>query len=231
MVLNLKEIWKDPVWSKVIATIIITLMGILVYAFLPNWKEVLIKSLAFSLEINILILIVVLGDMIIVFWWSGKSKKNLQLEVSSASWFSEIENQIKECNSACIYLREFSHPDQFKVEHRDSLLSFMTSLAERLNSGADIKIIAYHSDPVKKTGLDWLKTEIGDNTQALSKIRIIQCQPKANSTSMYLFDSGVVLYNRRVKDNKYSYHNENMNGSIIHFFIERGFCVSREGIE
>lgn len=157
---------------------------------------------------------------------SKKSKNNKILCISSSQWFNEIERQIKDCKFARIYLRGFAHPDQFRPEHRDSLLSFMQSLAKRLDSGADIEIIAYHYSQSDKSGLDWLKTELKQKPESTNKIKLIPTQPVSNSSSMYLFDSGIVLYNRRISDGN-SYHIENLQGSIVHYLLERGFRIEK----
>lgn len=222
MSLNWREIWRDPVWSKVIATAITSLCGMALAALTSVGKKWLMFEFILPLWSIILALIFLISALI---YFREQRCKEKPESVSSTHWFSEIDRQIKDCNFARIYLREFAHPDQFKPEHRESLFSFMRSLAERLESGADINIIAYHASPSEKSGVDWLKSEIKKNKKALDRVKLIRVQPVSNYSSMYLFDSGVVLYNRRLKETNF-YHIENLNGSIVHFLIKRGFTVS-----
>ncbi|WP_414923417.1 hypothetical protein [Pseudomonas sp. IT-P294] len=226
MILGWRKIWNDPVWSKVISALILLFFGLLATALPPNLAEYFIYLAQYKIVLSAWIIILTLGTLaattILIIRTSSRSKL---ADLTSKQWFSEIDQQIKDCNFARIYLRDFAHPDQFKSDHRESLLSFMRSLAERLEAGADIRVIAYHTSLSDKSGLDWLSSEITTNKAALDKIKLIKNQPISNASSMYLFDSGAVLYNRRLKSG-HSYHIENLQGSIVHFLIESGFNSS-----
>ncbi|RFB67528.1 MULTISPECIES: hypothetical protein [unclassified Herbaspirillum] len=229
MQLNRREIWKDPVWSKVIAALILGTASVIAITFIPDWETKIPALLRSEINIKIWLLVAMMLAMIVAccYFKSGRQEKNEN--ITSAQWFAEIEEQIRDCNYARIYLREFTHPDKFRSEHRESLFSFMTSLANRLKAGADIKIIAYHDTPSEKSGVDWLKVEVQDDKALLEKIKLIQIQPTSNASSMYLFDNGIVIYNRRSKSN-YTYHIDDQKGSIVHLLIENGFAMTEKGL-
>lgn len=228
----LSRIWKDPVLSKVISTGILAILGFFIYEFAPTWRQsaktfFLTETLLPNWALIIVALAIALS--ILLFWRYLRPTKKMQ-SVTSSEWFTEIERQISDCSLARIYLRGFSHPDQFRAEHRDSLLNFMHSLVERFESGADIEIVAYHYPESKKSGLDWIKSELGEESNAISRITLINKQPVANSASFYLFDSGAMLYNQRVKK-QYTYHVENLQGTVIHHLLERGFRAVRSKLK
>ncbi len=227
MTFNWRKIWADPVWSKVISAVILLTAGYSATKLPFEWEKEFALLVSHKLNISIWIIaltLIIISILIILL--VRKKNYSRQADLTSKQWFSEIDQQIKDCNFARIYLRNFSHPDQFKSEHRETLLSFMKSLAERLEAGADIQIIAYHTSLSTKSGLDWLNSEVITNKKALDNIKLIRVQPTSNASSMYLFDSGVVLYNRRFQES-HSYHIENLQGSILHFLIGRGFNTSQ----
>lgn len=227
MELILRKIWNDPVWSKVISAAIILAAGFIVTILPTAWQEEFMSLIKHELKLSIWVVVLTIIAISISIYFILRKKGIPELEgLTSKEWFSEIDKQIKDCNFARIYLRDFAHPDQFKPEHRESLLAFMRSLAERLEAGADIRIIAYRTSLSGKSGFDWLSSEITINRKALEKIKLITVQPTSNASSMYLFDSGIVLYNRRAK-NSHTYHIENFQGSIVHFLIGRGFNESQ----
>jgi hypothetical protein len=227
MALNWRKTWNDPVWSKVISAAILLIFGFLVTAFIPNWEAKLISLGKYEVRLSLWTIALTIAATITIWLLFFRKIGTPGLaDLTSKQWFSEIDQQIKDCNFARIYLRDFAHPDQFKSEHRESLLSFMRSLAERLEAGADIRIIAYHTSSSDKSGLDWLSSELTTNKEALDNIKLIKNQPTSNASSMYLFDSGSVLYNRRFQGG-HSYHIESFQGSIVHFLIERGFNTSQ----
>lgn len=221
----LKDAWRDPVWSKVIATLIIGFFGFILLKLYPNWESQLAVLAGHSLTIPLWIIFLASVAVFLSIGLVDRNRQVISEGMSSEQWFSEIEQQIKDCSYARIYLREFSHPDKFRPEHREPLLSFMNSLAQRLEAGADIRVIAYHEKPSEKSGMDWLRAEVQKDKMVLEKVKLINTQPTSNSSSMYLFDNGTVIYNRREKSS-YSYHVENQNGSIVHLLIKNGFAVT-----
>ena len=230
MELNWRKVWGDPVWSKVISAAIIGASGLIYAALTPTTEEKIVFFVNYKLTLSAWMIALTLGMTIAAICIIVRKSGSSALEnLTSKQWFSEIDQQIKDCNFARIYLRDFAHPDQFKSEHRESLLSFMRSLAERLEAGADIRVIAYHTSSSEKSGLDWLNSEIKHNKGVLDKVKLIKIQPKANTSSMYLFDSGAVLYNRRLQGG-HSYHIEILQGSIVHYLIECGFNKSQEDL-
>ena len=232
----IERIWKDPVWSKVIAATIIAVVALLTHIFMPDWKQraeefflaqtVLPKWAIFIASIVFLMVVVTSFFLIRKKQKKSNSPENLSSEV----WFDEIEEQISDCSMARIYLRSFAHPDQFRIEHREVLLRFMQSLARRLESGADIEIVAYHYPEDMKSGLDWLKSELSNENIASERITLISKQPVSNSSSMYLFDSGVMLYNRR-NSKHFSYYIEDLSGTVVHHMLEKGFGAARSEVK
>lgn len=227
---TIKEVWKDPVWSKVIATVIIGVAGLILIKIYPNWESQLVTLLGHPFTIPLWATLLMAVVVSAIFWLLQRKQKKISESMSSAQWFAEIEQQIKDCNYARIYLREFAHPDKFRPEHRESLLSFMNSLAQRLEAGADIRVIAYNEKPSEKSGIDWLRAEVQKNKEALNNVKIIDKQPTSNSSSMYLFDNGTIIYNRREKSS-HSYHVENQNGSIVHLLIKNGFAATESELK
>ena len=216
------KIWKDPVWSKVIATGITGLIGFLVYTFVPRsfinslWQ--LISSPSVPNGVLVLVCFIIIVCMFILLKERGCSKSKA---FSSKEWFREICEKLMDCAYARIYLRSFDHPDDFRDEHRDALMEIMNTIKIKIQSDADIKIISFNPNK-GKSGVDWLSAEL-KNDGAISKaIQIRTTQPVANATSMYLFDDKSVIYNRKGNGNT-TFHVENYSNSIIHEFIKRGF--------
>lgn len=224
----LKDIWKDPVWSKVISVIIIGIFIYIADLIAPNFGDS-VKD--FLLHTNTTPNWVYIAILVAVIAWTWLStifnrKKTAGEHLTSGDWFDEIVRQIADCKSARIYLRGFSHPDQFRSDHRDALLKFMQLLKIRFETGADIEIVAYHYSKDVKSGLDWLKSELGADFDALSRITLIQNQPVSNSSSLYLFDNGVMLYNER-KNTSASYYSQNLSGTVVHHLLEKGYVAVR----
>lgn len=225
MKISIQDIWKSPVWSNVIAAAI---FATLTY-FLSKYQSLFDQEISVPLLVVLLVimLLVICLPLAIIFLYRRGAVESKN--ISSKDWLYEIAQQIKDCHFARIYLREFLHPDQFKEEHREALLQFMSLLAERLQADADIRIIAYHRAKNECSGIDWLATKMPEE-KYLKKISLIKNQPLSNSSSMYIFDSGIVLYNKREK-NKHTYHIDNLNNSIIHFLINRGFETSQQELK
>lgn len=141
--------------------------------------------------------------------------------MESDQWFSLIEEKLQECSYARIYLRSFDHPDDFGSKHRDSLLRMLQAIKDRLAGRADIKIISFNPGQ-KKTGLDWLSAELQDPTLIERSVQLRTTQPMGNSSSMYLFDDRIVVFNKRV-NGKVSYHSENHGNSILFELLRVGF--------
>lgn len=217
-----KRLWIDPVGSKVIAGVILALIAWIGAQFVP--KEGKLAQLASALIPAPAWLWACLICLLIALVWLAirNAKRKPGDAMSSNEWFSEIVRQMADCTAAKIYLRGFAHPDQFRDDHRRDLLKFMQLLRARISNGARIEIVAYHHQTNFKSGLDWLKSELGNDFPGASNIRIIKNQPAANSSSMYLFDSGVMLYNER-RSGAYSYHNQNLSGTVVQHFLDLGY--------
>lgn len=217
--------WKDPVWSKVIAfviTSVFTAMFYLIYNNIPDKKIESAMSWLFS-NISVphwsivVFLIMFLLLMIITFSKSSKKVK----ELNSSEWFELIIEKLSDCNEAKLYLRSFDHPDNFRDEHRVTLMKIMKILAKKIESGSSIKVISYAENSESKTGYDWILSELNGAKEVETSIKVIRSQPVYNTTSMYLFDDKSVVYNKR-SNGKFTYHVENYSTSILHKLLSLG---------
>lgn len=143
-------------------------------------------------------------------------------DITSRQWFDSIIEKLSDCGYARLYLRSFDHPDEFREEHKERLMKIISLIAERIKSGADLKIISYAPSTSKKTGFEWISSRLGPSFNTTDYIKVIHTQPVSNSTSMYLFDDKSVLYNKR-NSGKTTYHIEDYSNSIIHELISSGF--------
>ncbi len=67
------------------------------------------------------------------------------------------------------------------------------------------------------------RTEIDDPDELISKcIRIIDRQPTANSTTVYMIDNSIMLYNRKSDNNKFQYYKHEVGRTVIPFFFNAG---------
>lgn len=140
-------------------------------------------------------------------------------EVDSVEWFVKINEKLKSCSYARIYLHSFDHPDDFRPKHQDQLKSILSLLSHKISVGADIKIIAYNSQG-KRTGVDWLRNKI--DSQKLERAIIVKnTQETHNTSSMYLFGDDSVVYNSK-GTGKTSYYVQEFPGSIIHYTMKVG---------
>ncbi|HDR8859215.1 TPA: hypothetical protein QDA74_003713 [Burkholderia territorii] len=227
---TLNKIWTDPVWSKVISNIIswggpATAGLILAYAHFSTGA--LAAWLNKNSIPNFLVIVILIFAPIIWFIFRIKSKAPPSLDAPSApsalssnEWFDAIADRLSDCRSARIYLRSFEHPDNFREEHRIALMKIINNIKIKLQNNSDIKIISFHPTN-DKSGLDWLKAELPDET-CIAAIKIRKDQPVSNASSMYLFDDKTIAYNKR-NDRSTSYHVENYANSIVHEMISRGF--------
>jgi len=143
------------------------------------------------------------------------------MNITSDDWFNLIAEKLSDCSYARLYLRSFDHPDEFREEHRKNLMKIISLIADKIRSGADIKIVSYAPSSKNKTGYNWVQSELGTNFSVDDYITVIQNQPVSNSTSMYLFDDKSVAYNKKI-NGKNTYHIENYSNSIIHTLIANG---------
>lgn len=210
------KIWNDPVWSKVISACILA-VGAWVIATSENIKNFL---LAESLP-NWSWLCVLFTICFFLYFFLLKKSKSKQLTISSKEWFSIINEKLKDCGYARIYLRNFNHPDDFRDEHRDALLSIIKTIKEKIQAGSDIQIMSYKSNG-EKSGDDWLENELGGREFINHYIKILKTQPMTNSSSMYLFDDRFVVFNKK-NDGTTSFHIEKHSNSILFELIKRGF--------
>lgn len=213
----LAEIWKDPVWSKVIAAVITAAPVIIARFFdgkLANW-----------LNLHSIPNFATLGFMVAFLfgcaWFNIKSKSTKGTSsITSDEWFNTIADKLSDCESARIYLRSFDHPDNFREEHRKALMRILEAIKIKLKNNADIKIISFNPTE-EKSGVDWLRNELSEEICAAT-IKIYLNQPVSNGSSMYLFDDKTVAYNR--KNGKINfYFIENYSNSIVHEMLYRGF--------
>lgn len=191
-------------------------------AFMIFFSISKIKNFENSIILISFLLFIALVLILISFYLYNKSINNY----SSKEWFKCIIEKLEDNDKGRIFLRQFDHPENFIGVHKDDLTKIMKLIKEKISNGADFQIIAY-SPSSEKNGYKWLEDELRENINAMNNlkknIKIIQTQPvSANSSSAYIFNDNSVLYNRRVNGKNYYYIND-LNNSILHSFIEKGF--------
>lgn len=226
--MQFRKIWTDPVFSGTLAAILAGIIPLFlplltgeqnneaatlaVLKFLStkgtaNWIAISLTSLIFGL-ITFLFVKINIGTV---------DRVNL----SSNDWFELISENLENCGSARIYLRKFDHPDDFQQEHRDALMRIITTIKEKISNGNDIKIISFNESN-NRTGFDWIKAQLPESILLDKKVKIIQQQPSANSSSLYLFDNRLTIFNKR-SNKKTRYYYEDLSNSITFEFMCGGF--------
>jgi len=222
---NVAKIWRDPVFSGIVSTLISNVLGYLVIRSNPkepsSLKECIIPNWAFLVVISIAI-----GLVVYTFlkWLESRDRACL----SSEEWFSLINRKLKDSTLARIYLRKFDHPDFFQEAHRASLMKIMRTIKARVEADADIKIISFN-DNGGKTALDWLVSELNGEVAIDCFVKVVKKQRSINSSSIYLFDDRTIVYNKRI-DNAFKYYCESHVGSILFDFVRDGFEKYWRGI-
>jgi len=216
--------WHDPVISGVLSTGISTLLWPLFLGDdqesgeLQRWVKTLeeqdVQNWIFVLAVSVAIGLAVYS---IQKWRESRDRESL----SSKAWFSLVNQKLRDCTSARIYLRKFDHPDNFRQEHKDVLMDMMEVIKARIAAGADIKIISYN-DNGEKTGFEWLASELGGDILVEEYIKIVPTQITTNSSSMYIFDDKKIVFNKRV-GGAIQYYCESHSGSILFEFVKSGF--------
>lgn len=203
-----------------IVTIVITLLGV---TKVIEIDEFYLKGLfaAFLIELAAAVFnIVKNGDLLAET--PTQSANITSRGLSSKEWFDAIAEKLSDCGYARLYLRSFDHPDDFRGEHKEKLNEIISTILEKIKSGADIKIISFSPTSQKKTGLDWIHSDVDGSIDLNKYIKVVKTQPVSNSSSMYLFDDKSVIYNK-ASEGKATYHIENFSNSIIHELIALGF--------
>jgi hypothetical protein len=213
-----KKVWNDPVWSKVIAGCILMGGGTLLALISDTVKNYFLEK---STQNWIVWLISLATVGISTYAIQLKRLSSIQPRVSSTEWFSTINEKLKDCGYARIYLRNFNHPDDFRDEHKEVLLSIIRTIKEKIRTKSDIQILSYKPNG-ERSGDDWLEAELGERENIKSHVKILRTQPMANSSSMYLFDDRFVVFNK-IDDGITAYHVEKHSNSILFELIKRGF--------
>lgn len=217
----LKKIWGDPVWSKVIATVICATPPAIYYHLNPTLLQVAINILLIPSIPNLFVLLFTLCVIgVILYYKNSLSPAPTSESIGSDRWFYEIASRLSDCGYARLYLRRFDHPDNFRSEHRDALMKIMAAIKEKLESEADIKIISFNPTS-EKSGVDWLRSEL-KGEEWRSAITICKKQPVANTSSVYLFDDKYLVFNKKTNE-KVTYHAENLSSSIVHEMLRLGY--------
>lgn len=164
---------------------------------------------------------------LIVFYFVYRDNQH---SLSSTKWFDAIAADLDDATEASIYLRQFVHPDYFDGDHRQALMNIMKLLARGMAEHPDsFRIIAYRSERLgQKDPRNWLRDEIAqirdvDFAQRVVErcIRIVDRQPSGNSSTIYLIDGHVLIYNRRL-ENRIVYSKLDLSRSILPQFIKAG---------
>ena len=173
------------------------------------------------------ILLAAIFFSLLLFYRTNDSSESMKSE----AWFKIVSDALSDCSHATIYLRDFSHPEQFKEIHREQLTRIMKMFAEKIvEQSENFHIIAFRSPHLHdKDPLGWIKaeilerSEIEDADELISKcIRIIDRQPTANSTTVYMIDNSILLYNRKNEDNELQYYRHEVGRTVIPFFFNAG---------
>lgn len=203
-----------------VVTIVITLLGV---TKVIEIDEFYLKGLfgAFLIELAAAVFnIVKNGDLLAET--PDHTVNAMPNELSSREWFDAIAKKLSDCGYARLYLRSFDHPDDFRGEHKEKLNEIISTILEKIKSGANIKIISFLPVSKNKTGLDWIHNYVDGSIDLRRYIKVVKTQPVSNSSSMYLFDDRSVIYNKS-SEGKTTYHIENYANSIIHELIALGF--------
>jgi hypothetical protein len=168
--------------------------------------------------------------LILVLWTYRKSES--EVELSSEVWFNNIVKSLDDATQARIYLRSFSHPDDFRENHKQELLKIMNLFVQKIIDYPDsMRIIAHQPSGAEgRDPMQWLKERIAERCgreqaeKLLSQcLKIITSQPIGNSSTVYIIDNSILLYNRSEENNKMKYYKVDLNRSIVTFFLEFGF--------
>lgn len=213
----LTKIWNDPVWSKVIAGCILAGGGLLIVTS-DRIRNTLLEKSTPNWLLGVVVLLTIY--LLIHLFWFKKLTSN-QTDISSDEWFSIINEKLKDCGYARIYLRNFNHPDDFRDEHREALMKIIRTIKEKIQAKSDMQILSYKPNG-EKAGDDWLEKELGGRENINSHVRIRKTQPMANSSSMYLFDDRFIVFNK-INNRIATYHVEKHSNSILFELIKRGF--------
>lgn len=178
--------------------------------------------------------VISLVALILILWVYRRSDSGLYMdELRSDEWFRHIVELLDDASNAKIYLRDFRHPDEFKDAHRSDLLKIMKIFAKKIaEHGDNLQIIAYRECETKnKNPVEWLKHELV-NAYGISKanklikkcVTLINSQPTSNSSTVYLIDNSILLYNRLSDDHKIRYYRVDVSRSIIPYLFNLGFA-------
>jgi hypothetical protein len=158
--------------------------------------------------------------------------KDEKVLISSDEWFDKITSSLEDASHAVIYLRDFVHPDYFKEKHRKSLMNLMVIIVRKMvQYPGDFKIIAYYDvSKSRKDPLQWIREELSSKHKINSPeqliencFKVIKSQPTANSTTAYLIDKSIMLYNKRKDSNQFEYYTLNIDRTIVPYFFINGF--------
>jgi hypothetical protein len=166
----------------------------------------------------------------LVVFFFYKPKKEAQ-ELDSNEWFDLILTHLDNASGAQIYLRTFMHPDYFQSKHRDALLKIMEAIVKQIREhSGTFRIVAYAgTTPNAKSALEWVRTELIRNSDPhladdlIAKcIKVIDAQPHPNSSTVYLIDHQLLIYNYIHDGSDPSYHCLDLPRSVIPRLLEAG---------
>jgi len=175
--------------------------------------------------VGVCIAVAILG----VLFFYERRPFNRKLE--SKEWFSLIRQHLEDASSVQIYLRGFKHPDDFHDEHRGSLLAIMRAFVQHIVEHPDtFRIVAYrNSSNASKDAAHWIQNELErlkgveeGARLAAACIRVIDKQPYPNSSTVYLIDHEVVIYNYVEDGQEATYHALKLGRSVIPRLISDG---------
>ena len=197
--------------------LLLTLVGLVVSCYYIEkpyaWHGVLLSFIAF---------------ITLLFFYKPE---NTESELNSSKWFSTIQTHLRNATHVTVYLREFDHPDEFKTKHRDSLLAINRQFVKCILEFPDtFRIVAYNDKGRDaNSALGWLREQLKQQrNDAEVAVLVKQCvclierQPHANSSTVYIIDNQIFLFNHVEDSGKARYFFRSLPRSIVPHFIGRG---------
>lgn len=161
-------------------------------------------------------------------------------EPSEKAWLNKITDRLRDCQTACIYLRYFRDPDVTDdVRLRDKqrqVRALMTEFSRMLlNCDSGFLLVGYRKKSWTDDPKKWLvnemmkiKPDIDENTAKTvvdTHVIVIYEEPQPNSSTVYLINDRYLFFNRvsgEIGREAKQYHIHDYNNSLIPLLIKDG---------
>lgn len=166
--------------------------------------------------------------VLLLFFYRHQSESR---SVESKEWFKIIVQNLRNASSVCAYLREFDHPDEFANAHRDALLEINKLFIKgMLQYPESFRIVAYNeTGQATAKATKWLEDGLAETlgsqaarTRLDNCLRILDRQPSANSSTVYVIDDEILVYNHVKNDGEKSYYVHFLQRSVIPLLLQTG---------